>query len=182
LYNDYRFSLRKVPTIKFSFRWGECSGISCSCSVRWRGASFLFPCTRCAPLPPARARVHTCRRRTRLNAGVSCTTEFDSLSLVYHSTSALKTVSVSYPTATFFVPISRLDNSNLANNPGPPTHPTVTRSATKCPCAISTGDDPRRCGSFKALPLNVATFNPSFAIASPISRTFPPLSSPLTPP
>ena len=31
--------------------------------------------------------------------------------------------------------------------PGSPTPPTVTRSATKCHCAISTGEHPRRCGS-----------------------------------
>lgn len=32
--------------------------------------------------------------------------------------------------------------------PVPLTPPTVIRSATKCHCAISTGDHPRRCGSF----------------------------------
>ncbi len=34
-------------------------------------------------------------------------------------------------------------------------YPKVARSAAKCHCSISTGDDPRRCGSFKALPRNV---------------------------
>ena len=41
---------------------------------------------------------------------------------------------------------------------------TVTHCATKCHCFISKGDDPRRCGSFKVLPLNA---QPLFCIRLP---------------